>query len=370
MTDISREQALAHFGVKGMRWGVRNEDDLSPSLTRRETKAQKFDVKAAKMDAKISDINKEIENLPPGIRAYYKKSALQAKRSDVENTRNRYLKDADAVRNKKLTSTQKKVIVGSIVVAAIAGTTAYSIGKQSGEVNSLMLRGEAFLRSRDSQSFSNPFSITKNKDLLKPNMSPDDVLKNISRAVNPLHDTPGGHMNCRRCTFTHELRRRGYDVRATTSSVGWGQSESGLINAVTKGTRDRFGSKSMSSMIYSGKGITGRLSRDNRINPIKTRNGITKEITDLMDLLPGFQGQPNGARGEIVFNYERFGHSLAYEIFNGKPVLFDSQKGEKYEGKGINDFFAKWGYPSGAEITRLDDVDLDLAFLSRWATKR
>ena len=25
MTDISREQALAHFGVKGMRWGVRNE---------------------------------------------------------------------------------------------------------------------------------------------------------------------------------------------------------------------------------------------------------------------------------------------------------------------------------------------------------
>lgn len=30
----------------------------------------------------------------------------------------------------------------------------------------------------------------------------------------------------------------------------------------------------------------------------------------------------------------------------------------------------RWGYPSGAEITRLDDVDLDLAFLSRWATKR
>lgn len=24
MTDISREQALAHFGVKGMRWGIRH----------------------------------------------------------------------------------------------------------------------------------------------------------------------------------------------------------------------------------------------------------------------------------------------------------------------------------------------------------
>ncbi len=25
MTNISREQALAHFGVKGMRWGIRND---------------------------------------------------------------------------------------------------------------------------------------------------------------------------------------------------------------------------------------------------------------------------------------------------------------------------------------------------------
>ena len=28
MSKISRDQALAHFGVKGMRWGVRNEEEL------------------------------------------------------------------------------------------------------------------------------------------------------------------------------------------------------------------------------------------------------------------------------------------------------------------------------------------------------
>ena len=367
-TAVTREEALAHFGVKGQRWGVRNEDDISSKQTRRETKAKKFDAKAAAMNTKISDLNKEIDNLPNGVKAYYKKAYLQAKIRDTKIARDQYLKDANAVRNSKLTSTQKKVIVGTIVVAAVAGGVAYSTGKESGEINSLKLRGEAFLKSRDFQVLNNPFAMTRNPDLLRPNMSPDNVLSMVSRQVNPLHDTPGGHMNCRRCTFTHELRRRGYDVRATTSRLGWGQSESGLINAVTRGTRDRFDRSSLSSMIVGGKGIRGQVSRDTRVNPVKMTSKITHEIFGLDDILPSFKGQPDGARGEIVFDYRRFGHSLAYEIFKGKPVLFDSQKGEMYRGKGIDDFFAKWGYPEGADITRLDDVDLDLAFLSRWST--
>lgn len=35
MTQPTREEALAHFGVKGMRWGVRNEDDIS-SFSKKE----------------------------------------------------------------------------------------------------------------------------------------------------------------------------------------------------------------------------------------------------------------------------------------------------------------------------------------------
>lgn len=34
MNDISREAALAHFGVKGMRWGVRKQPTTTPSTTK------------------------------------------------------------------------------------------------------------------------------------------------------------------------------------------------------------------------------------------------------------------------------------------------------------------------------------------------
>lgn len=38
MTDISREEALTHFGVKGMRWGVRNQTLPSTISTNTSTK--------------------------------------------------------------------------------------------------------------------------------------------------------------------------------------------------------------------------------------------------------------------------------------------------------------------------------------------
>ena len=41
MSDISREQALAHFGVKGMRWGVRNETTRSSTEPKNKMSTKK-----------------------------------------------------------------------------------------------------------------------------------------------------------------------------------------------------------------------------------------------------------------------------------------------------------------------------------------
>jgi hypothetical protein len=60
---------------------------------------------------------------------------------------------------------------------------------------------------------------------------------------------------------------------------------------------------------------------------------------------------------------------MAYEIIGGKPMIFDSQKGVMYDAsKGLGKLTEHWGIPAGAELTRLDNMPLDMKFLSRWAT--
>ena len=44
MTDISREEALAHFGVKGMRWGVR--------------KGASYDIHTRKVGGEVATLNR------------------------------------------------------------------------------------------------------------------------------------------------------------------------------------------------------------------------------------------------------------------------------------------------------------------------
>jgi hypothetical protein len=51
---------------------------------------------------------------------------------------------------------------------------------------------------------------------------------------------------------------------------------------------------------------------------------------------------------------------------NGVPHIFDSQKGTLYNATHMVE--TKWDGFTAAEIRRLDNVDLDIGFLTRWAT--
>ncbi len=119
-------------------------------------------------------------------------------------------------------------------------------------------------------------------------------------------------------------------------------------------------------VVNSSQNIRGQVARDTRINPASLSSvhdsGFGKE------LLKTLSTQPDGARGEVVFNFKQFGHSMAYEVVQGKPYIFDTQKAIKYDPSNLQDMYHKWGSPTNAEITRLDNADLDLKFLSRWAT--
>lgn len=366
------QAALAHYGKKGMRWGVRKDDDpASEGSTRSEKKQEKREAKianltarAAKADIRTAELDKQIAETPKGIRNMTVRNDLNNQRAANANYSKNLKKSAEAVSEGRLTVNQKRLIIGG-GLAAVAVLGVYGSTKvESGEFNSLKLRGQAAIKRKTSIFNKNPeFANAK---------TPDE-LSAVMKGLNPGYDTPGGQMNCRRCTFTYELRRRGYDVTATTSSMGWGQSETGLLNALTPGKRNVSRADSLSQNVSRGKGIRNLVAGDRR-EKIGDRTTVS-DAKDRLSFINAFKDQPSGARGESVFNFGLFGHSLAYEKVGDKVFIFDTQKGKRYDTSNENEynsFLAKWGMGrvKEVEITRLDNVDLDEKFLSRWATNQ
>ncbi|HPE27624.1 MAG TPA: hypothetical protein PLM10_02040 [Saccharofermentans sp.] len=75
MTDKSREEALAHFGVKGMKWGIRNEKDNDAG------EKSKAEASLGKTSSKITkeEYNELIKNQPKKTRVEQAKSIAENK---------------------------------------------------------------------------------------------------------------------------------------------------------------------------------------------------------------------------------------------------------------------------------------------------
>lgn len=382
--DSAVHDFLAHYGVKGMKWGVVKERATGAAQRvgqiRGDINAKRLSRVQGKSDllnTKIKELELKNETLAVagGFSSRYKISNNKGLIKELEKDRDRLDRDAQAIQEGRLTSTQKKVIVGAAVVGVLIAANATAAGMESGAINSARLRGEAFIKRQDS-----PFVI--NKDLAGK-MSADDIRAKVAAPVNPNYKKAGGKMNCRRSTFTHELRRRGYDVQATTAMTGRGQSESGFMNAVTPGKKNVIKGASVSSSAkkaFDEQILTAAAKGDKRSNPLQKTL-----LTDLMvnpntsvlgherkssskSVLEAIEKQGEGARGEALFNFGAFAHSVAYEVVGGKAYIFDPQKGKKYDSE--TPFESTWDGFKTAEITRLDNVDLDINFLTRWSTNR
>lgn len=377
------DEFLEHFGVKGMQWGVRKQYESvkeGGSNLREKVKAHNLQVntdrhntikaRIAKGDIRISEVNAGIADKGKG---FFEKNALRNERKILLENRARDVKKTKGEPSTGLTSTQKKILIGAGVTAAIIASH-YAFKYMDHESIG------AALRNRNSQAQYG--DIFKHNDAFaNKNLSPEDVLKNVVKGINPNYNTQGGTMNCRRATFAYELRRRGFDVQATTSPIGYGQNETGFVNAMIKGDRNLMSAPSMSAFAGNSNAVEGIRTRalkgDTRVYDAFTEtikfkpNNVTGQAssTSVGNLISSLKKQPNGARGEAVFDVGPFAHSMQWEIFNGEPHIFDSQKAARYPGtkEGFSKLFDKWGSPESVSLTRLDNVDLDTKFLSRWA---
>lgn len=351
---VEVDDFLAHYGVKGMRWGHRKDEEQATAdrQAKREVKAQKFVNKAAAFQTRIT----ALEN--SGMSKY----AISVRTDELKKERDRALSDADAKRQGKMTSTQKKVVIGASITAGLLATYLVQDTIQSGEATRLIAKGKEHFSGEE-------FKFKKNEKLADRNMSVDDIHERVVKHVNPDYGKMGTKMNCRRATFAYEMRRRGYDVQATKTTNGNGQTAYGLHKATTPSEKD----------FRTGKIRTMKSFAKETFAPDHEEKPLTSLISNLdagsreripagsnpKSIFEKLDQQPNGSRGELGVMWQMGGgHSVAYEVFNGKAVIFDAQSGKKLETPEA--FTKALGNVKSAGFTRLDNIELNEEYLMKW----
>ncbi len=361
----SPQEALAHYGAKGMKWGVRKSEETAKTQapTFNKEKALLNEKQAAQAQTRINEIKAN-----PSKWSYVQQNR-NARVVELEIHRDQRLKDAKDIREGRYTDGQKKAIKGAAVVGGLL--VAYGAYKfvDSGQAHQLGVQGKEFLTGKKSMWPKNDFLASK--------MSENDLLTKVVQKVNPDYGGIGTKMNCRRCTFAYELRRRGYDVSATKSVSGTGQVVTGLLNATDPDSNLPTGRVRMVSTMLKeqfseeeGGPLTSALAQTNSWGktPIGTVDDFvpSKSASSRAKLIyDSFGKEPDGARGELGVQWSMGGgHSMAWEIVGGKPVIFDAQSGKKY---GTPEDFEKFaGTVTQAGYTRLDNVKLNTDYLKRW----
>ena len=175
---------------------------------------------------------------------------------------------------------------------------------------------------------------------IRNNPLPELVLKQSATTldddmalVNPNYKTAKNSFdqNCGACSITYELRRRGYDVEVV--------SESEWLKAG--------GSMQDIADCFKGSEIITLVDIKEKYNVAGTAGGLATYVTK--DIL----SHGEGARGNLGLAWKSGGgHSIAWEIENGKVVYRDCQTNEKID-------FAEWAHSvDNINYIRTDNLEV------------
>ena len=172
-TFASPSEALAHYGVKGMRWGIRNEDKPTGGISKmaKPPKPKKINVKKAERhESNAAQAQKQIDVIranPSKYRIAQRSKDNQVK--ELEDYRDKQLKAAEDVRAGKLTDGQKKVLIGAAAAAAVLA--AYGTYKyvDSGQLNAMRTKNVSW----------------KKLDELSKLKDSEDIFSSVVKPINP-----------------------------------------------------------------------------------------------------------------------------------------------------------------------------------------
>jgi hypothetical protein len=301
------EAALEHYGVKGMKWGVRRDQS---ALDRAAGRTKSLD---DSWFGKLANKNAQ---------RYMRKQTEKGQRKAEKLL---------AKEGKKAKAGNPALVAYGAMVATLIVSQKVMMYRDSGRKDAKETGDRAF----------------KQNPALKEKMSPADLHKNVVKPINPGFGEPGTKMNCRRATLTYEMRRRGNDVQATRSKHASGQDPAGMNKAVGV-TFDR------TSTLWGEKKIS-EASIITKSTPQQKADIILKDLAK----------NPNGSRGELGVAWTfGGGHSVAWEIVDNKPIIFDAQSGKMYAS--VKEFSEFTPVILEAAQTRLDNKPIDPEFIKRW----
>ena len=332
--DMSVSDELYHHGILGQKWGVRRFQNLDGTLTPAGKKryygitestdtgghggSSRVHYKASGSTKEGSYTNKELNKL-------YKES------KDMNEFQNKldFSKVDHGEKGSKSPAAWFATNIALDIVFLNPVGAALDIYRGAQYVDG-KIRSAKYKKEREGLETDPKTGFKKkNKDY-----SPEEDLKRVNPDLNDFNTNSKN--NCMLCTMTYEMRRRGYDVTAKKSGNGYFDNE--IKRWMPDAKIERFGGAKWNRKEVL-KNLSGRTNKDFARN-------VVSQIENK---------QPNGARGNLTVMFDGGGgHSMFYEIVNGRMIIRDGQI-----SKTFTDPVKVLAKCSDINVCRFDNLEFD-----------
>lgn len=325
---------LYHYGIKGQKWGVRRFQNADRTWTDEGKKryGRKGPLAKARAEKKATEENKVAKS---GIISKLQKNEIKKSYHISDDELKKLdLKTFDPSKYKpkheRNSNAEAKQFIARVAMdTLVPGMQVYlplDIYRGAKAINS-STKSKKYNNERN----ENPIDKKTGFHLKTKELTEKEDLKRVNPEYNDFNSN--SKSNCVLCTMTCEMRRRGYDVTANKAGVGYFDKE------LTRFFKD-----------YKTEHITVRKKEDgNNLFNTGGKKYAQRTIAQIE------KSQPEGSRGNLSVVWGDVfgggGHSMYYEIQNGKLKIYDGQTGKIYDD--AEKIFMQC---SSVDIGRLDNL--------------